>query len=275
MKNKASIRLTEGAVMIALATVLSMIKLADFPYGGSITAASMFPIAVIAYRHGTLFGISCGVVYGVIQQLLGLNNLSYFTSWKSIVAIILLDYIIAFAAIGISGSFRKTFRNPSMGITIGVLTACTVRYLCHVISGCTVWAGLSIPDTAALAYSLAYNATYMIPETLITAIAAWYLFSLIDFSAPRLKRAQIAKEDSLPIPARNCHRAALLLGVIGVCYAIIRIFPLLQDEGGNFNFAGIKNLETVSFFTVIAVFAAAIAILYTIGTIIKNKKANP
>ena len=59
MKNKSALRLTEGAVMIALATVLSMIKLAEFPYGGSITAASLFPIALIAYRHGTAFGLSC------------------------------------------------------------------------------------------------------------------------------------------------------------------------------------------------------------------------
>ena len=273
MKNKTALRLTEGAVMIALATVLSMIKLAEFPYGGSITAASMFPIAVIAYRHGTLFGLSCGLVYGGIQQLLGLNNLSYFTSWQSILAIILLDYVVAFAVIGFAGMFRKTSLKGSTAGTLGVLVACALRYLCHVISGCTVWAGLSIPDSAALGYSLAYNATYMIPETLITAIAAWYLFSLIDFSSPRLKRVQSTKEDALPAPARNCFRASLLFGVIGVCYAIIRIFPLLQDEGGNFNFSGIKNLETVSFFSVIAVFAAAVVILYTVATILKNKKA--
>ena len=38
----------EGGVMIALATVLSMIKLLDMPYGGSITALSMLPILVFA-----------------------------------------------------------------------------------------------------------------------------------------------------------------------------------------------------------------------------------
>ena len=272
MKNKTALRLTEGAVMIALATVLSMIKLADFPYGGSITAASLFPIAVIAYRHGTLFGLFCGLVYGGIQQLLGLNTLSYFTSWQSIVAIILLDYIVAFAVLGLSGIFRKASVKPALKMTLGVLLACTLRYLCHVISGCTVWAGLSIPDSAALLYSLAYNATYMIPETLIGCIATWYLFSMVDFASPRLKRLPSEKTDALPTPVRTCYRSSVLLAVIGVCYAIIRVFPLLQDEGGNFNFAGIKALDVASFGITLGIFALGILVLFTVGTILKNKK---
>ncbi len=272
MKNKAAIRLTEGAVMIALATVLSMIKLADFPYGGSITAASMFPIAVIAYRHGTLFGLSCGLIYGGIQQLLGLNTLSYFSTWQSILAIILLDYIVAFAFFGLSGIFRKAALKPSVKMTLGVMLACVLRYLCHVISGCTVWAGLSIPDSAALLYSLAYNATYMIPETLIACIATWYLFSMVDFASPRLKRLPSAKTDALPAPVRACYRSSVLLAVVGVCYAIIRVFPLLQDEGGNFHFAGIKALDVTSFGIVLGILALGILVLFTVGTLLKNKK---
>lgn len=273
MKNKTALRLTEGAVMIALATVLSMIKLADFPYGGSITAASLFPIALIAYRHGTAFGLSCGLLYGGIQQLLGLNTLSYFTSWQSIVAIILLDYIVAFAAFGLSGVFRKLPLKANLKMTLGVVLACGVRYLCHVISGCTVWAGLSIPSSAALAYSLAYNATYMIPETLICAIATWYLFSMVDFASPRLKRLSRKADEELSRPVLACYRTSVLLAVLGVCYAIIRVFPLLQDDGGNFNFAGIKALDVTSFSIVLVICAAMILILLSVGTILKNKKA--
>lgn len=272
MKNKSALRLTEGAVMIALATVLSMIKLADFPYGGSITAASIFPIAVVAYRHGTLFGLACATVYGGLQQLLGLNTLSYFTSWQSILAIILLDYVIAFAACGLAGVFRKVNCKPCLKMTCGVVLACTVRYLCHVISGCTVWAGLSIPDSAALTYSLAYNATYMIPETLIAAIATWYLFSMVDFAAPRLKRLSSARADSLPTPVRACYRTSVLLTVLALCYAIIRVFPLLQDDGGNFDFAGIQNLNVQSFGIVLGAFAMVIAVLCLTGIILKQKR---
>ena len=67
--------LVESAVMISLATVLSIFKLAELPYGGSITLASMLPILLVAYRHGAAFGFGAGIVYGIVQQLLGLKNL--------------------------------------------------------------------------------------------------------------------------------------------------------------------------------------------------------
>ena len=38
MQKNKSIRLTESAIMLAFATVLSLIKIVDLPYGGSITA---------------------------------------------------------------------------------------------------------------------------------------------------------------------------------------------------------------------------------------------
>ena len=58
-KNKLALRLTESAIMIAAATILSMFKLVELPYGGSITLASMLPIVIIAYRYGTAWGILC------------------------------------------------------------------------------------------------------------------------------------------------------------------------------------------------------------------------
>lgn len=65
----------------------------------------------------------------------------------------------------------------------GAILTGALRYICHVISGCTVWAGLSIPDSHALLYSLAYNATYMVPEILITVVGAVYLSKVLDFSS--------------------------------------------------------------------------------------------
>ena len=109
--------LVESAVMISLATVLSIFKLAELPYGGSITLASMLPIVIVAYRHGTVFGFGAGLVYGVVQQLLGLKNLSYFTTWQSIVAIILLDYLVAFGVIGIADTPRPEAKNAVAALT--------------------------------------------------------------------------------------------------------------------------------------------------------------
>ena len=147
-------RMVEASLLVALATVLSILKIAELPYGGSITLASMFPILLLSYRHGVRWGLGGGIVYGVLQQLLGLNNLSYFTTWQSIVAIIFLDYIIAFTAVGLGGIFRRALKNQALSLATGAAFVCVLRYLCHVISGATVWAGLSIPDGAALLYSL-------------------------------------------------------------------------------------------------------------------------
>ncbi|MBR5539347.1 MAG: energy-coupled thiamine transporter ThiT [Clostridia bacterium] len=183
MKNKKVRALVESAIMIAVATVLSMIKIIDLPYGGSVTVASMFPIAIISYRYGIKWGLASGVVYGALQQLLGLSTLSYVTTWQSVVAIILLDYVIAFAVAGLGGAFRNVASNQPIAFALGALLVCILRYLCHVISGATVWAGISIPTKAALIYSFIYNATYMIPEAIIMVIVAVYIGSIMNFKA--------------------------------------------------------------------------------------------
>ncbi len=84
--------LVECSMMIAIAAVLSVIKIVDMPYGGSVTIASMLPIVIIAYRYGVCFkGLLAGLAYGAIQQLLGLKNLGYVSEWYSVIAVIMLD----------------------------------------------------------------------------------------------------------------------------------------------------------------------------------------
>lgn len=117
-KNKLALRLTESAIMIAAATILSMFKLVELPYGGSITLASMLPIVIIAYRYGTAWGILCGLVHGAIQLLLDPGPLSYVTGAASVVAVILLDYIVAFAVCGLAGIFRN-MKKQSTGLLCG------------------------------------------------------------------------------------------------------------------------------------------------------------
>ena len=171
--------LTEAAIMLALATVLSIVKILELPYGGSVTVACMLPIVIIAYRHGVKFGLLTAFVFGVIQQIIGLKTLSYVTTWQSVVAVIALDYIVAFTVIGLGGVFRK-MPSQANGLMMGTVLVCALRFLCHVISGATVWAGLSIPTNAALIYSIGYNATYMVPETIVTASAAYYIGCVLE-----------------------------------------------------------------------------------------------
>lgn len=231
-------KLVEAALLVALATVLSVLKIAELPYGGSITLASMLPILLLSYRHGVRWGLGGGLVFGVLQQLLGLNNLSYFTTWQSVLAIIFLDYIIAFAVVGLGGLFRPLVARQNLSLATGAFFICVLRYLCHVVSGATVWAGLSIPDGAAIGYSLIYNATYMIPETLVLVAVAYYLGSLLDFR--RDQPVRLARTRTLPAEARVFSVLAGMFLLVGAVVDVSLIFPRLQNaESGKFDLSGL------------------------------------
>lgn len=236
--------LVESSMMIALATVLSIFKIVEMPYGGSVTMASMLPMVILAYRHGVKRGIGAGVVYAALQQLLGLNTLSYVTTWQSILAVIMLDYIVAFTVVGFAGVFRKHARTQRSALAFGALLVTVLRYVCHVISGATVWAGLSIPDSAALIYSFGYNATYMLPEAIILISVAYYLGGVIDFSKPLPTRAVMEKHYT------GDSSLALLSGLsflLGGLVDVWLIAPCLQnEETGEFYFKGLLGADWIS-----------------------------
>ena len=259
-RNEQLRALSESALMIALATVLGFIKLIDLPYGGAVTIASMLPIVIISYRHGVRRGLFSATVYGGIQQLIGLSTLSWATSWKAVVAIVLLDYIVAFAVIGFSGAFRKIIGNQALSVVLGCLGVSLLRYLCHVISGATVWSGLSIPTEAALAFSFAYNATYMIPETIILLVCALYIASNIDFRphTPARMRTQGFSEKRAWITP-----TAGLIGATTMITDTILIFQNVQNEDGTFSF---ESFRTVNWALVIAI--TAIATIFVVSLLI-------
>lgn len=268
MKQKSSVlRLVEGALLIAVGTVLSMVKLLDLPYGGSVTACSALPVLLIGYRHGAKFGVFAASVYALLQLLLGMNTLSYFSTPLSVVAIILLDYVLAFAVLGLGGVFRREGRSQGQALVLAALTTCGLRYVCHVISGCTVWAGLSIPTEAALVYSLAYNATYMLPETLVTVLGAWYLSRGLDVGGERISRSSAA----VGVSGRAFTLSLCAKGVaaIAVIADIVLIFRHLQDaETGDFIITGLANVQWLTVGIVSAVGAAVFAVL----TLLAKKK---
>ena len=232
--------LVECSMMIALATVLSFVKLVEMPYGGSITIASMFPLVLIAYRHGVKYGVLSGLVYGVIQQLFGLNNLSYFTTWYSVVAVILLDYLLAFAVIGLAGVFRSRVESQSLALFSGVILTSALRYVLHTVAGATVWAGVSIPSAAVLLYSIGYNATYMLPELIILAVVACYVGEMIDFR--KETPARIAKKSE---GGRYAYLFSALAGlslVVGAIVDVCLIFPKIQMADGSFALSGLATV---------------------------------
>ncbi len=216
-QTKRTKMMVEAALLVALATVLSVFKLLELPYGGSITLGSMLPVVLLSYRHGALVGLGGGAAYAVLQQLLGLNNLSYFTTWQSVVAIIVLDYLLAFTLIGLGGIFRRWVGQQNLSLALGALTVSVLRYFCHVISGATVWAGLSIPTEAALAYSLGYNATYMLPEAIVLVAAAYYLGSVVDFR--KAQPARLVREE----------HASSAVSLLGLLAGLVAFGALVTD----------------------------------------------
>ena len=265
-KSQKMLRLVESGLMLAMATVLSMVKVLDLPYGGSITAFSALPLILVAYRHGMWQGLLTAFAHALIQLMLGANTLSYATSAGAAVAIVVMDYLLAFTVLGLGGIFRRKCENQGTALVLGALLTGALRYLFHVIAGCTVWAGLSIPTEAALIYSLAYNATYMIPETLVTALGAWYLSKAVDLQEEMPTRAkQTAKNGSFVLPLIG--KAAVLVAAV---WDVVEIFRPLQDaETGDFV---ITNLALVNWGLVGIVTAVGVAIWGVCAMIGKAKK---
>lgn len=266
-KRKNVVWLCEGAIMIAFATVLSMFKAVDLPYGGSVTVCSMLPIMLVAYRYGLLRGIVTGAVYGGTQLLLGMGALSYATSWQAAVAIVVLDFILAFAALGLAAIFKqKSCQNQATAFVGSILIACAVRYLFHVIAGCTVWAGVSVPSGDGLIYSLIYNATYMVPETIVTVIGGFYLAKTLDFSAQRLAPRSITADQ--PKGSRVLMSAALFVLAGVLVYDTAAIFGRLQNaDSGEFDITGVSSVPWLT----VGILTAA-ALLIVAGATIINKK---
>ena len=251
--------LCEGAIMVAAATVLSMIEIIKMPYGGSVTAVSMLPIIIFAYRYGAGKGFVVGLVYSLIQLLLGVGNLSYATSVYAAIAIILLDYIVAFSILGFVGVFRKS-GNQAAELSLSTLAVCVIRYICHVITGCTVWAGVSIPTSDGLIYSLGYNAAYMVPETVVTLAAAWYVARVINLRTQmptRLKR----KGDDL---AGVLTTFSLLVLVLTVVFDAVMAFSSIQTEEG-YDISAIVNIDLKLVTIITAIGLLASAVMFTIA----------
>ncbi len=179
--------LTECALMIALATVLSLVKLYEAPFGGSVTLISMAPIIIISMRHGVGVGLATGFVHSVIQLVFGLANVGYVPDLMGKVLCILFDYTIPFTLLGLGGMFRKIRftendrKNTVIAALLGTLIVTLIRFGCHLVSGVVIWHALDLvwyaDDPSHIVnryskwmFSLIYNGWYMVPEIIISAI---------------------------------------------------------------------------------------------------------
>ncbi len=215
MKQDKTVKLVTSAMMIAVGTVLSLVSewipFLNLPFGGTITLASTLPVILISYCYGIRWGLGTAFVYSLLQMAVGFRTVSALflpdsDSYMGLLygaCILLLDYVLAFTSLGVGGLFRN--KKPVPALIGGTVLAIALRYLFHVLSGAIfygAWAEWFFLESEAaslavskwvmatfdgwglsLAYSVVYNALYMLPEGLLTALAAGAVAKL-----PRLKK---------------------------------------------------------------------------------------
>lgn len=200
-------QLTESAMLIAIAVVLELVGKMVFPpmpFGGQLTLVSMLPIVLVSYRHGVKWGLVTGLAYGLVQMALGAGTVTaafqpgYFgdgTMIGNAIIMCLMDYILAYTALGLGGCFRNRIQRPGTALMLGSLVALGGRYLAHILSGYILfsgwaewfftqdgfpaWGAALVGNLSANAlgwvYSIVYNGMYMLPEMILTAVAAMLL----------------------------------------------------------------------------------------------------
>lgn len=165
------IRLTESAVLVALAIGLSYLELDIGLQGGSLSLV-MIPLVILALRHGAGWGVGAGLVFGVIKCALGGGF-----AWG--LASVLLDYVLAYGIIGVVGFFRV--KSAGMAACAAVVAG-VLRFVIHFISGVTIYKLMEATTLygiefsaggmgSVIAYSIVYNGVYMLPNIIVTAIA--------------------------------------------------------------------------------------------------------
>lgn len=162
-------KIVYGGMCVAIAFILSYIRLYKMPQGGSITLASMFPIILYAMVFGTGPGIIAGVAYSLLQFI----QEPWMVHWAQV----LLDYPLAFGSLGIAGCMPRFITNAKTKVILGVSVSILLRGFMSFLSGVIFFADSAPVDQGPVLYSLIYNASYTIPEIIITSILAVALIS--------------------------------------------------------------------------------------------------
>ena len=150
-KNQTKV-IAYAGVSISLSFALSFVKFFTMgANGGSITFASLLPLMIFSYCFGARKGLYAGIIYGVLQFL---QNPQMYQAMQ-----VMLDYPIAFGAIGLAGMFKdvKLIKSPALKFALGALVAVALRYVAHVLSGYYVFSSWAWEGYSALAYSVVYN----------------------------------------------------------------------------------------------------------------------
>ena len=174
MNSKNVKLICEGAICVALSISLSYLKipigLAFGGFGGSIDLV-MIPLIVFAIRWGLGWGLAAGLIFGTIKYFIGVHSdISYVS--------IIFDYSVAYMFVGFAGVMQKLFQKKGRGwaLPVGAAIGCVARFIIHYISGVTVYAEwmpeefMNVTHLTPALYSLLYNGTYMLPNTILAIV---------------------------------------------------------------------------------------------------------
>lgn len=161
-----TLMLVEGGLVIAMAQILSMYVIYQMPQGGAVKAANLVPLLIYAYRWGGRAGMLTGLVYGIVHFILGFKYSVHYLS-------IILDYLLAYGAIGIAGFFGGA---GTVKAFFGAVYAALTRFAISAISGVVVFGAYAPEGQSPWVYSLLYNATYMLPDLIINLVILAVLY---------------------------------------------------------------------------------------------------
>ena len=148
-----------SALLVGLSIVLTRITIYSLPQGGSVSLFGMLPIVICAYFFGTRRAVMCGMCVGMIDLI--------FKPYVIHPIQLLLDYPLAFGAIGFAGLI---FMAKKDGLIPAYLFGVLCRYICAVISGVVFFGAYAPEGFSALTWSLWYNVLYLAIEAAGTVV---------------------------------------------------------------------------------------------------------
>ena len=187
-KEKTSVtkKLVEGGILIGLAYAFSFMQYSgNWLQGGSISL-EMIPIIIMGLRHGMRWGLGTGFIFGSLSLITGFQNVLYCPDFISQAGCILLDYLLAFTVLGMADPFVKLFSrlkdNKPVNYGLATFVVCFFRFVCHFISGIWLWGAYAPEGQPVVLYSLIYNGTYMLVDTVLAIVIIVVLYG----SSPRI-----------------------------------------------------------------------------------------
>ena len=164
-------RLAFAGVCVASSFVLALLKFKFVAFGGSITIASFVPVLLFAYVYGPWEGFAVGLIHGLLNFI----ESPYILTPATFV----LDYLLAFASIGIMGFFGKMKRKEKSAtpLVLGCVCVFSARFIAHLLSGMIFFAQGAIWDPLpswamgnAFVYSLIYQCVYVPMDAFIATM---------------------------------------------------------------------------------------------------------